>query len=410
MTGSPLDWLERIGRRPVRPGPYSLELVTELLERLGRPQDAFRALHVAGTRGKGSTCALLAAALEQAGLPAGLTTSPHLVAVTERIRLRERDATAEQLSGWLEQVRAAAAELEPSYFEALIAASFVAFAEQGLPLAVVEVGLGGRLDATVLCRPAACAITRLGLEHRDRLGDTLAEIAGEKAGILKSGVPAVLAPNEEEAVAAVAARARAVGAPLRRLGPEELADAPEPGLPGPAQRENAAVAWALLEELARVEPRWSVSREQAVAGFARVRWPGRLDRRRLGELELLIDCAHDETSLRALVEHAAATDFEPSAGVFTCLGDKDLDALAGVLASAPAFARSPFFVPELAAHPRARPAAEVVEHLAAAGLAARAVGGVDEALAEAARLGGPVAVFGSLVLAGALLARVGDAG
>ena len=406
MRESPLDWLERIGRRPIRPGPYSLELVTELLERLGRPQDSFLALHVAGTRGKGSTCALLAAALEEAGHAAGLTTSPHLVAVTERVRLRERDSTREELAGWLERVREAAGELEPSYFEALIATAFTAFADEGLPLAVVEVGLGGRLDATVLCNPAACAITRLGLEHRDRLGDTLAEIAGEKAGILKAGVPAVLAPNEPEAVSAVRSRAEAVGAPLRLLGETELAAAPDPGLPGAVQRENSAVAWALLEELARVEPRWAVSREQAEAGFAKVRWPGRLDRRSLDGVELLLDCAHDSASLAALIAHADATGFTPAALVFTCLGDKDLAALAGRLADAPAFAAAPVLVPELPGHPRARPAESVAAHLRAAGLDARAVAGVDAALDEAVGSGGPVAAFGSLVLAGAVLERV----
>jgi dihydrofolate synthase/folylpolyglutamate synthase len=378
-------------------------LIGELLERLGRPQDSFRALHVAGTRGKGSTCALLSAALEAAGIPAGLTTSPNLVAITERIRLSDRDCREDELCGWLATVREASAELEPSYFEALMAAAFLAFAESGVPLAVVEVGLGGRLDASVLCRPVVTAVAKLGLEHRDRLGDTIEEIAREKAGIFKPGVPALLSPNAPEAVAVVRAHAAEVGAPLREIAGAELASAPACGLPGIVQRENAALAWAMLEELALVEPRWTVSRAQAEQGFAAVRWPGRLDRRRSeAGVPVLVDVAHDAASVRALVEAVEAAGDRPATLVFTCLSDKDLPEMAELLAASSAMRAAVVLVPEVE-HPRSRPAAEVVAALGTAGLSARVRDSVGTALTEALSGGGLVVAFGTFAVAGGVL-------
>ncbi len=400
--------MSAVGRRPQRPGAYSLELITELLERLGRPQDEFRALHVAGTRGKGSTCALLSAALEAAGIPAGLTTSPDLVSLTERIRLRERDCSEDELGGWVSSVREAAAELEPSYFEVLMAAAFVAFADSGLPLAVVEVGLGGRLDASVLCRPAVTAVTKLGLEHRDRLGDTIEAIALEKAGIFKPGVPAVLAPNAREAVAVVRAHAESLGVPLRLIGGVELSDAPPTGLAGGVQRENAAVAWAMLEELSLAEPRWTVSRAEAETGFAAVRWPGRLDRRRSpAGLPVLVDVAHDEPSVRALLETLEQGRERPATLLFTCLADKDLPAISRLLAGSEATRRSSFLVPE-SEHPRARPAEQVVEALVALGLDGAPCESVAAGFAKAEGRGEAIVAFGTFAVAGGVLRLLPD--
>lgn len=398
--------MRAVGRRPERPGPYSLALIGELLERLGRPQDDFLALHVAGTRGKGSTCALLSAALEEAGIPAGLTTSPNLVAITERIRLRERDCSEDDLRGWLALVREASGELQPSYFEALMAAAFVAFSSSGVPLAVVEVGLGGRLDASVLCRPVVTAVTRLGLEHCDRLGDTIEEIAFEKAGIFKAGVPAVMAPNAPEALAVADARARELGVPLRVIGDPELASAPESGLPGPVQRENAALAWAVLEELALADPRFPVSRSQAERGFAAVRWPGRLDRRRSATgVPVLVDVAHDVASVQALIAAVEQGGDRPATLLFTCLSDKDLPAMAELLAASGPMREAAVLVPTIE-HPRSRPAAEVVAALLAAGLEARPCASVEAGLSSALETGGAVIAFGTFAVAGGVLAAL----
>ncbi len=363
---------------------------------------------MAGTRGKGSTCALLSAALEAAGIPAGLTTSPDLVSLTERIRLRERDCTEDELGGWVSTVREAAAGLEPSYFEVLMAAAFVAFADAGLPLAVVEVGLGGRLDASVLCRPAVTAVTQLGLEHRDRLGDTIEAIALEKAGIFKPGVPAVLAPNAREAVTVVEAHAERLGVPLRLIGEADLSDAPPTGLAGGVQRENAAVAWAMLEELSLAEPRWTVSRAEAETGFAAVRWPGRLDRRESAAgVSVLVDVAHDEPSVRALLEMLEQGRERPAALLFTCLADKNLTAIAHLLAGSEATRRARFLVPAIE-HPRARSPQQVVEALVGLGLDAVSCESVAAGFAAAEGEGEAFVAFGTFAVAGGVLRLLPD--
>ena len=246
----------------MRPGPFGLDPILLILSRLGDPHETFGALHVAGTRGKGSTCALLDSALQAAGIRAGLTTSPHLLEPCERIRIAGENVHPDRLLSLVSRVRTASEGLDPGYFEVVTAAAFLAFAEDAVEVAVVEVGLGGRLDATNVVRPLVTAITRLGLDHADRLGTTRAAIAREKAGILKPGVAAVLAPNESEAVDAVLARAQELGVRVRCLTNDDVRRAPATSLPGIVQAENAAVAAAMLEEPFVEQPvvRWEVHR------------------------------------------------------------------------------------------------------------------------------------------------------
>ena len=402
MTSS--RWLDDLARRELRPGTWTLEVITELCLRLGDPQARFPAIHVAGSRGKGSTCALLESALSAGGLRAGMTTSPHLLSPRERIRIEGADVDDATFADLVGRVRAAGAEeLAAGYFEVMTAAAFLAFAEARVDVAVVETGLGGRVDATNVVRPLVTVVTHLGLDHADRLGGTAESIAREKAGILKPGVRAVLAPNETRVARVVETRASRIGAPLRKVSQSDVERAPLPSLPGARQRENAAVAQAALEELGAADARLTVSSVAVARGFASARWPARLDLRRgaLDGADLLLDVAHDVDGARALVDHLAAP---PAAVIFSCLADKDLAGIAAQLAR-PIVREAIVLVPGLPG-PRARPAADVARSLADSGLCARAVADVEAALREASRIagrGGLVVAFGSFLIAGRVL-------
>ena len=211
--------LERLYARRtfgIKPG---LDSIRALLRELGDPQESFRVLHVAGTDGKGSVCAMLDSVLRAAGLRTGLYTSPHLVRISERFRIGGAEIPDDAFFALLDEVEAAAARLvargapEPTFFETTTALCALWFAREGVKLAVAEVGMGGRLDATNVFLPAVSVITRIGMDHMQYLGDTLEKIALEKAGIAKPGVPLVLGAMPDEARAAILARAREVGAP-----------------------------------------------------------------------------------------------------------------------------------------------------------------------------------------------------
>jgi len=181
------------------PGDYNLDRMRRLLTALGNPERAFLSLHIAGTKGKGSTAHLAEAVLREAGYKTGLYTSLHLVDMRERIRLDGRMVSEADFTRTMAAMEPALRRLKATYFETMTAAAFLLFAEKGVDYAVVEVGLGGRLDATNVIVPAACAITTIDYDHMDKLGKTLTLIAGEKAGILKPGVPAVSSPQPPEA-------------------------------------------------------------------------------------------------------------------------------------------------------------------------------------------------------------------
>jgi dihydrofolate synthase/folylpolyglutamate synthase len=387
------------------------------LRRLGSPHGAFRALHVAGTRGKGSTCALLSSALSEAGYRVGLTTSPHLASPCERVRFGLEAIDEERLMSLASSVRDASTGLDPGYFEVMTVAAFLAFAESAVDIAVVEVGLGGRLDATNVVIPWVTGISRLGMDHQDRLGATRAAIAREKAGILKAGVPAVLAPNEHEASSAVIECAREVGAPLRCLSDEDARSAAPTSLPGAMQAENAALAAAMLDELSAASGERIVVPDEALRrGFLSTRWPARLELReaalsRAPRIDLLLDVAHDVDSVEALCAHAK-TLARPCVLIFSCLREKDLAGIARVIAASEALSAARIVVPELVSS-RARTAADVVAALSTQGLAAARAESVASAIdiarelasgearrcAPAAAPAPLVIAFGSFVLA-----------
>ena len=319
------DFLDRLAARRrfgMRP---SLDAIRGVCAALGDPQKKLRAIHVAGTNGKGAVCAMIDACLRSCGLRACRYTSPHLVRINERFFVDGKpvdDATLERAA---DKVFHADSDTNSqlTFFEALTAVAFIAFSEAKCDYAVLETGLGGRLDATNICVPEICVITKIGLDHCDWLGDTVEKIAAEKAGIIKKGVPIVLGKNDQEVIAVVKARASEVGAPF--FYAPDMADESEIpegfSLEGAFNRENAVTALAALKVLKKG------SRD----GLSNVVWPGRFQR--VGRF--IIDGAHNPPAARALA--AALSKYAPFAGSVPTLiagfcGDKDVDETLRILA------------------------------------------------------------------------------
>ena len=401
----------------------SLARVERLLAALGAPQDAIGpTIHVAGTNGKGSTVAYLRAMAEAAGLRVHAYTSPHLVRFNERIRVAGtlvEDAELEDLLAEVERVNAGA---PITFFEITTVAAFLAFARKPADLTLLEVGMGGRLDATNVVRaPTVSVITPVSFDHMDYLGDTIAAIAGEKAGIVKPGVPVVVAPQPPDAATAIAARARALGAPMFRAGQEwrfeatpgglayrgvETRALPAPALAGLHQFANAATAVAAAEML---PGRLRLAPAAIAAGIAAAIWPARLQRLTRGPLpellppgcELWLDGGHNEDGARAIADWARSQRDDVPLDIVVAL--RATKRAEPVLAALGAVAHRLVCV--------GNPADPVASPPAALVAAARAIGldQVREAPDVAAglrALAAPrrVLICGSLYLAGAVLA------
>jgi dihydrofolate synthase/folylpolyglutamate synthase len=292
-----------------------------LLAALGDPHRRFRAVHVAGTNGKGTTCAYVERALREAGHRTGLFTSPHLVDFRERIRVDGRWADEGWLFRTLRRIGESPAGSDRTFFEVATALGFAWFAEQGVEWAVVEVGLGGRLDTTNVLEPAVCAITSIGLDHTEILGGTLEAVAYEKAGILKPGVPAAIGPALPAAARVAIERvAEARGVPLVAAAGG-----------GPFRDDDRAVARSVLEVLAGRGVR--LPAEAVARGLAAARWPGRLEPS-AREPRLWWDGAHNGEAAGALAAAwRAAGHPAPRALVLATSRDKDLDAILAPLAT-----------------------------------------------------------------------------
>jgi dihydrofolate synthase/folylpolyglutamate synthase len=376
---------------------FGLERVERGLAALGHPESGLRILHVAGTNGKGSACAMAAEALRLAGHRTGLYTSPHLVRFNERIAVDGAAISDGDLARAVDEVRAACpwhdagAEERLTYFEFATLAALVHFARQRAGAVVLEVGLGGRFDATNAVRPLACAVSRIGLDHVELLGDTLEAIAREKAGIFKPGVPAVsTAAQPPEALAALRAEAARQGAPFS-VAPATW-DGPV-SLRGPHQLGNAALAAAalrLLDAGGVAVPEWAVAK-----GIAQARWPGRLEE--IGGV--VLDGAHNPDGARALA--AALPVLYPGRAVemvFGVLADKDHEGM--LRAIGPVVRGLHLAAP---ASPRARAPASYRALAAACAPRADEHASLPEALACArarAADGAVVGVAGSLYLVG----------
>ena len=338
---------------------FSLDRVRRFFDALGTPQNAFRSVHIAGTKGKGSTATMVAAVLREAGYKVGLFTSPHLVDLEERIvvdgQMIGKDDTRSLLSETFDYVsreRRDAPKLCPTFFEIVTAMAFLHFRRVGVDYAVVEVGLGGRLDSTNVIVPEACGITTIGFDHVDKLGDTLAKIAGEKAGIIKPGVPLVTAVDQPEAFRVIKAKCEEKSAPLYRVGPDvEMSDCRvsrgddtigttlalrtwrhaqlQIDMPvlGEHQTRNAAVALgisAALEEVGSLPP---LEPDAVRRAFRTLKIPGRVEI--VGKSPTtILDGAHTVESVRALRE--AIQMYLPHGRLILIIGvsaDKNVDGI-----------------------------------------------------------------------------------
>ena len=387
---------------------FGLDTTRALLRSLGDPHTLIPSIHIGGTNGKGSVSTLVAEALAAAGWRVGLYTSPHLVTFRERIRVDGVPISAEAVAMWTGRLEPEMRELGATFFEASTAMAFADFAARGAEIAVVEVGLGGRLDSTNVVTPLVSAVTKIALDHMKYLGDTLEEIAQEKAGIAKPGVPFVVGERDPRLVEVLRREARrsaqAAGgrADVRVLAPGYEWTGPL-GLRGPHQRRNAGVAHGVLMALPE---RWRPPTGAVEEGFRAARVPGRLDRRG----RWLFDVAHNPDGMEALV---AALSADPPPGpvhaLVSILGDKEWPAMLvwldsvvdrGVLTVAPSAAERGWnlaWLEEWLARPD-RPPARARWSL---------IPDFDAALAEVERGAGTVLVTGSFHTVGDVMGRRG---
>ena len=323
-----------VGLEAVRGWDLKLERVRDALSHLGSPERAQPSILIAGTNGKGSTAALVHAALGAQGLRVGLYTSPHLVHFTERIRIGDDEVERNRVVADVARIRRIAPPEESglTFFEVSTLLAFLAFAERAVDVAVLEVGLGGRLDATNVVEPIVSAIVSIGLDHQSYLGSTLPAIAREKAGVMRQGRAVVLGSGiPGDARSALEDEAQRIGARIVEAGTWEDR-VPAIGLRGAHMRGNGAVALAILSEVAAVEPRLRASEAAVVRGFARAYWPGRLDVVRRRPL-VVCDGAHNREAAAALA--ASLPDVVgqgPVRLVFGALSDKPWREMAALLA------------------------------------------------------------------------------
>ena len=436
VSQSDSDRIARLYARQAHGIKPGLAATRALLAALGNPEGGLAAVHVAGTNGKGSTCAMVAKGLESLGLPVGLTTSPHLVRFHERFQINGRPIGDEELGRHLAAVEEAAERVEresglvPTFFECSLAIAFLHFREHGVKLAVVETGMGGRLDATNILVPMVSVITRIAMDHTQYLGDTLEKIAAEKAGIVKPGRPVVAAAMPDEALAVVAEAARRAGSPfvdvreavsVRRVsgdlaGQKVAVSSAERDygtlhtpLAAAYQLENIATAVATLETL-RSPVGLPLPEDAVKKALAEVRWPGRMQLVR-DNPPVVLDGAHNPDGAAALAASLKAAKVRRGTVSLVCgfCADKDVD---GFFRTMSPWIRRAWCVP--IPNPRSLAPDAAAAKAARFRVAAEPCASFAEALprAEAAARaeGGSVFVCGSLFLVGEALQRLALAG
>ncbi len=413
------------GPEKLRYRDFNLTRVNELLRRLGDPHLQYPTAHVAGTKGKGSVCAMTASVAQAAGLKVGLYTSPHLHTIRERIQVDGEPISEAAFAEGVMALKPAVSEVNAltaltsggriTTFEALTALAFRHFAKEGVALGVIEVGLGGRLDATNVVAPAACAVTSLSLDHVDVLGGTLPQIAAEKAAIIKPGVPAVSAPQPPDALAIVERAAERAGAPLHLVGrditfersldsggmqrvevatPSRRYDLRVP-LAGRHQAENTAVVVGLCEALTGAG--LPLTPAAIADGIASVCWPARMELLP-GDPVVLLDGAHNPFSMRRFKQ--SLREQVPSEHVILVFGanrSKDLDGMVAEIAPVP---RRVLAVQSR--HPKSAPPRDILAAFSRCGVQAEEADGVAngiDAARQLARPGDVIIVTGSLFTA-----------
>lgn len=343
-----VDYIETIPKFTVKHPP---EHTRELLSRLGNPQEGIKIIHVAGTNGKGSVCAYLNAMLLAGGKKTGLFTSPHLVRINERFQINGEDVSDEQFLDALLKVEKAAKEYEaegeghPSYFETLFLMGMLIFKEAGVEYLVMETGLGGRLDATnVVEKPLACIITSISRDHTEYLGDTLEAIAGEKAGIIKAGVPVIYDASQPGPASVIAAKAKEMGSPAWPMEPSfyEMKTQSREGItftfayPGGEKAElaipyvakyqmmNASLAFYMMHILQDVH---DIPKNVLAEGLSKIKWPCRMEMAAPG---VIIDGAHNEDGIAQFVSTAGYFAKENEITIlFTAVADKHYHEMIG---------------------------------------------------------------------------------
>ena len=345
-----LDQIQNLGIK------FGLDNVRTILSSLNDPQKQYDSIHVAGTNGKGSVCAMLNQILMEHGFRPGLFTSPHLVTVRERIQISGQPIAEREFSGHLTRLRDTIEELiaskkllsPPTYFEMLSCVAFLHFAKERVDMAIFEVGMGGRFDATNVVEPVVSAITTISPEHQKFLGETQAEIASEKAGIIKPGIPLVCGVEEKEAHATIRKKADEIGAPFfavfsksRRLYTQKTSQnfrfeynlekdvyTYTPSLKGEHQGKNAAVAIAIAGKLS--EQGRPLEKARIIRGIEKARWPGRLEVVSENP-RVLIDGAHNEEGAKALRKYIQEFIPSPRVLIFAVMRDKDISKLSEIL-------------------------------------------------------------------------------
>jgi dihydrofolate synthase/folylpolyglutamate synthase len=402
-----LSYIYALGRFGMKPG---LDRIARLLGALGNPQDAFAAVHVVGTNGKGSTASILASILSAGGYRTGLFTSPHLISFTERIRTDGHEIDEGSVARLAQRVMAAA-PAESTFFEIITALAVLYFAETGVDIAVFEAGMGGRLDATNALKGALTLITPVSLDHTDYLGSRIAEIAREKAGICKAGNPVVSARQHPEAARVIVRHAKEIGSSLYLCGEDFDAcweqgrldyrglglslGGLSAGLSGRYQSGNAALALAAAELLSGAG--FPLAPQALAAGLEKASWPGRMELFP-GEPRVLLDGAHNPAGALALAEALAEIPRNRLFMVAGVMGDKELS---GILSPLLPLADTVFAVAP--AIERALAASQLASFCREAGAAAKEAGSVAQGLALARAAAGAddlVVVCGSLFTVG----------
>ncbi len=421
MSDPVRDWLTGLEAAGITLG---LAHIRALLAELGHPEKTFTVVTIAGTNGKGSVTAMVERGLRAAGCRTGRYISPHLITIEERVTIDGEIVGADAFDHAATLVRVAAAGLpfQPSYFEATTALALVAFREAGVDVAVLEVGLGGRLDATNAADAKVAVITNIGLDHQAFLGDTIAAIAAEKAGVIKPGAAVIAGRTSDEALTVLAATARHMGAPFT-YAPQDVVVHARPGaretrlslrtplhdygdlrltLAGRHQVDNAVTAVRALEVIRER----GIARVDATAisrALSDVRWPGRLDWRTWRGVDVLIDGAHNPDGARALAAFVRDTLHARVPIVVGIMRDK---AISDVLrALAPVASVFVCTAPSTARAATPAELAEIASRVASLTPCITATTPLD-ALAQAARVGSPIVVAGSLFLAGDVLSLV----